>query len=236
MGHKNKPNRGSLVKQVQNSLDAKLQIGRKKKPDKTAGIAQNYIYSWETYHSYLKHCCYFVKWCKENHGCKTIEQCKTYASEWMKTREHLSVYTQKMEASALVKLYGCTLEELNIHTAARQRKDITRSRNTVKRDRHFSESNHAELVAFCRATGLRRAERPYIRIVPAIICISQAAARADGNAMRRLLRTKIWLSVCASKQEMEKYLKISRPARTFTAIGAIMRRRFTGNMRDHWNN
>ena len=163
MGHKNKPNRGSLAKQVQDSLDAKLQIGRKKKPDKIAGISQNYIYSWETYHSYLKHCCYFAKWCKENHGCKTIEQCKAYASEWMKTREHLSVYTQKMEASALVKLYGCTLEELNIHTAARQRKDITRSRNTVKRDRHFSESNHAELVAFCRATGLRRAELKALR-------------------------------------------------------------------------
>ena len=163
MGHKNKPNRGSLVKQVQDTLDAKLQIGRKKKPDKIAGISQNYIYSWETYHSYLKHCCYFVKWCKENHGCKTIEQCKVYASEWMKTREHLSVYTQKMEASALVKLYGCTLEELNIHTAARQRKDITRSRNAVKRDRHFSESNHAELVAFCRATGLRRAELQALR-------------------------------------------------------------------------
>lgn len=163
MGHKNKPNRGSLVKQVQDTLDAKLQIGRKKKPDKLSGISQNYIYSWETYHSYLKHCCYFVKWCKENHGCKTIEQCKDYASEWMKTREHLSVYTQKMEASALVKLYGCTLEELNIHTAARQRKDITRSRNTVKRDRHFSESNHAELVAFCRATGLRRAELQALR-------------------------------------------------------------------------
>lgn len=163
MGHKNKPNRGSLVKQVQDTLDAKLQIGRKKKPDKLSGISQNYIYSWGTYHSYLKHCCYFVKWCKENHGCKTIEQCKAYASEWMKTREHLSVYTQKMEASALVKLYGCTLEELNIHTAARQRKDITRSRNTVKRDRHFSESNHAELVAFCRATGLRRAELKALR-------------------------------------------------------------------------
>ena len=163
MGHKNKPNRGSLVKQVQDSLEAKLQIGRKKKPDKLSGISQNYIYSWETYHSYLKHCCYFVKWCKENHGCKTIEQCKVYASEWMKTREHLSVYTQKMEASALVKLYGCTLEELNIHTAARQRKDITRSRNTVERDKHFSESNHAELVAFCRATGLRRAELKALR-------------------------------------------------------------------------
>lgn len=238
MGHKNKPNRGSLVKQVQDTLDTKLQIGRKKKPDKIAGISQNYIYSWETYHSYLKHCCYFVKWCKENHGCKTIEQCKAYASEWMKTREHLSVYTQKMEASALVKLYGCTLEELNIHTAARQRKDITRSRNTVKRDRHFSESNHAELVAFCRATGLRRAELQALRgrIVPATICISRAAARADGNAMRRLSVIKIWSSVCASKQETEKYLKKFRPVWIFTAIGATMQRRFTGNMRDHWNN
>ena len=125
MGHKNKTNRGSLVKQVQDSLDEKLQIGRKKKPDKIAGIAQN---------------------------------------------------------------------------------------------------------------SKRCAERPCIRIVPAIICISRAAARADGNAMRRLSVTKICLSVCASKQEMEKYLKKFRPVRIFTAIGATMQRRFIGNMRDHWNN
>lgn len=129
MGHKNKPNRGSLVKQVQDTLDAKLQIGRKKKQDKIAGIAQN---------------------------------------------------------------------------------------------------------------SKRCAERPYIRIVPAIICISRAAARADGNAMRRLLVTKIWLSVCASKQDMEKYLKKYlkkfRPVRIFTAIGATMQRQFTSSMRDHWNN
>lgn len=125
MGHKNKPNRGSLVKQVQDTLDAKLQIGRKKKPDKIAGIAQN---------------------------------------------------------------------------------------------------------------SRRCAERPCIRIVPAIICISRAAARADGNVMRQLLVIKIWLSGCASKQETEKYLKRSRLAQIFTAIGAITQQRFTGNMRDHWNN
>ena len=52
---------------------------------------------------------------------------------------------------------------MNIHTAARQRVDITRSLNAVKRDRHFSESNHAELVTFCRATGLRRAELKALR-------------------------------------------------------------------------
>ena len=96
MGHKNKPNRGSLVKQVQDTLDAKLQIGRKKKPDKIAGIAQN---------------------------------------------------------------------------------------------------------------SKRCAGRYCIRIVPATICISRAAVRADGNAMRRLSVIKIWSSVCASKQKTEKYLK-----------------------------
>ena len=81
MGHKNKPNRGSLVKQVQDTLDAKLQIGRKKKQDKIAGIAQN---------------------------------------------------------------------------------------------------------------SKRCAERPCIRIVPAIIYILRAAARADGNGMHRLLETRSW--------------------------------------------
>lgn len=125
MGHKNKPNRGSLVKQVQDTLDAKLQIGRKKKPDKIAGIAQN---------------------------------------------------------------------------------------------------------------SKRCAERRCIRTIPAIIYILRAAARADGNAMRRLSVIKIWSSVCASEQETEKYLKKFRPVQIFTAIGATMQRRFTSSMRDHWNN
>ena len=125
----------SMVKQVQNALDEKLAIGESKHIDKINGETQNKIYSWETYRSYMKHCNYFTKWAKEQYGCKSIEQCRPYVDEWLKSRSEkgLSAYTQKLEASALAKMYGCST-------------------------RHFSEEKNKELVNFCKSTGLRRAE------------------------------------------------------------------------------
>ena len=55
----------SLIHQVKECLDAKLAIGESKYLAKLNGTYTNYIFSWETYRSYLKHCCYFVKWCKQ---------------------------------------------------------------------------------------------------------------------------------------------------------------------------
>lgn len=163
MGHCNQNKRGSLVRQVETALSSRLAIGRKKNADKAANITYKYIYSWETFRSYLKHCCYFVKWCKQTHECKTLEECRPYMEEWMQTRAQLSAYTQKLEVSALAKLYGYRTGELAIKTASRCRKDIKRSRDTVSRDQHFSEQNHTDLVVFCRSTGLRRAELKALR-------------------------------------------------------------------------
>lgn len=163
MGHCNRPNNGSLVRQVETALNARLAIGRKKNADKSAGVTWKYIYSWETYRSYIKHCCYFVKWCKVQYGCKTLRECRQYTAEWMQTRASLSAYTQKLEASALAKLYGCSASDLGIKTAQRRRVDIKRSRNDASRDRHFSEQRNAEFIEFCRSTGLRRAELKALR-------------------------------------------------------------------------
>ena len=162
MGHKNQ-NKHSLVKQVQNNLDAKLAIGHSKLKDKIAGTSDDHIYSWETYRTYLKHCCYFVQWCKQEHGCKTLQECRPYIIEWMKTRETLSAYTQKLELSALAKLYHCRSEDFGLQTKSRQRSEIKRSRNHAVRDQHFKEDLYAEFVAFCRSTGLRRAELKALR-------------------------------------------------------------------------
>lgn len=46
---------------------------------------------------------------------------------------------------------------------ARHRANITRSRETVARDAHFSEENNRDIVTFCKCTGLRRAELLQIR-------------------------------------------------------------------------
>lgn len=165
MGHKNKV---SLTGQVQAALDQRLAIGQSRQQGKRDGTAAGKIYSWNTYRTYMKHCCYFVDWCKKTHGCKTLEQCRPYAAEWMATRAGLSTYTQKLEASALAKLYGLTVPNLKefrktghglgLETPRRSRDEITRSRGKKARDSHFSEPNHWEFVEFCKATGLRRRE------------------------------------------------------------------------------
>ena len=159
MSHKNKV---PLVDQVKQALDSKLAIGRSKHQDKLSEkerkeITSNYIYSWETYRSYLKHSCYFVLWCKEKYRCKTLEQCRSHVDEWLEIRSALSASTQKLEASSLAKIYGCSTAEF-IKTDERLRANIKRSRGKKKRDAHFSETKNQELVEFCKSTGLRRAE------------------------------------------------------------------------------
>lgn len=156
MSHKNKK---SLVRQVQEAYDSMLAIGQSKHLDKINDATINKIYSWGTYKDYIKHANYFAKYCKENYGCKNLDDCRSYVDEWLQYRidKKLSAYTIKLDASALAKLYGCSTKDF-IKTLARRRKDIKRSRGTKVRDSHFSEKNNSELVEFCKSTGLRRAE------------------------------------------------------------------------------
>lgn len=155
MGHKNKL---SMVAQVKVALDNKLAIGQSKHQAKIAGTAQNHIYSYGTYGAYLKQGCKFAKWAKENHGCKTLEQARTYVNEYLEHSKDLSPYTQKLYASALAKIYSCSSKDFDVKTDTRHRVDIIRSRDVKVRDKHFSEERNVELVNFCRSTGLRRSE------------------------------------------------------------------------------
>lgn len=154
MSHKNKL---SLVAQVQCALEAQLAIGQSKHVDKLNGSTQGKIYSWETFRSYMKHANYFTRYCKQTYGCKTLEACRPYVDEWLRSRSNLSAYTQKLEACALAKIYNCSTTDF-VRTAARKREDITRSRGIKASDTHFSEANHRDFVEFCKSTGLRRSE------------------------------------------------------------------------------
>lgn len=102
MGHKNKK---SLIWQTQERLDSMLAIGQSKYEDKKLDLTERKIYSWNTYKSYLQHCCQFVRYCRDNHHCKNLADCRQYAEEWMESRKDLSAYTQKLSASAL-----CTVD------------------------------------------------------------------------------------------------------------------------------
>ncbi len=170
MGRK-KPNK-SLIQQVKERLDSKLAIGESKFAAKLDGTYTDYIFSWDTYRSYLKHDCYFVKWCREQpidpvleHKPRTLEECRIFAERWVQSTidRGLSAYTIKLEVAALAKLYGCKSTDFDIKTPARRRADIKRSRGGAARDKHFSVSNNQDLITFCKCTGLRRAELEQIR-------------------------------------------------------------------------
>ena len=162
----------SLIQQVKETLDAKLAIGKSKLAAKIDGTYTHFIYSWETYRSYLKHACYFVRWCKEQeidqalgHKPRTLAECRIFTERWIQygIDRGLSAYTIKLELSALAKLYGCTTKDFNVKTPPRQRRNIKRSRGNAARDKNFSVANNINMIIFCKCTGLRRAELAQIR-------------------------------------------------------------------------
>lgn len=152
----------SLIRQIDQSLQSRLAIGRPKRPDKTDGSYRKYIYSWQTYRSYMKQLGLFARWCKETHNARYIKECRQYVAEYLQTRSDLSIWTQKLDLAALQKLYQEYPEPpkkpFNVKLQPRLRKNIKRSRQQVTRDKDFSESNNADLITFCRCTGLRRSE------------------------------------------------------------------------------
>lgn len=174
MGYKNKK---SLILLVKEQLDSKLAIGQNKHAAKAAGTYKEHIYSWGTYKTYLQQCCQFVRWCKQqarqdgSRQPRTLEDCRQYVARYLQhlQQAEYSAYTQKLVLSALCKLYDeyPTTEGrpfgLPDAQTKRHRADITRSRDTVTRDAHFSEEKNRNIVMFCCCTGLRRAELQQIR-------------------------------------------------------------------------
>ena len=156
MGHKSKK---SLICQVSENLKSKLAIGESKHQDKIDGVSSaEKIYSYGTFHAYLQQSVQFVKWCKQEHRCKTLKDCRKFADEYLKLNidRGLSPYTLKLQVSALSKLYSCSSTDF-IATPARKRKNITRSRSTK------INRNITEFERFCLCTGLRRREITALR-------------------------------------------------------------------------
>ena len=161
MGHKSKK---SLVRQVQEALQAKLCPGDSKHMDKnTPEGTSSKLYSFGTYRTYMNVGIKFARFCKENHGCKNLDQCRQYVNEYLQERgKSCSAYTVKLDAAALGKLYGESTTNF-ICTESRSRGAVTRSRGTKAMDKHFSASKNTELVNFLKSSGLRRSEAAHVR-------------------------------------------------------------------------
>ena len=161
MGHKSKK---SLLRQVQEKLQGKLSPSDSKHLDKqTPGTTDGKIYSYNTFRTYLNVGAKFTQFCKDKHGCKTVDDCRQYVNEYLEHRSsYCSAYTTKLDAAALAKLYGESSTNFN-PTPSRSRSEVTRSRGEKEMDKHFSESRNAELVSFLSSTGLRRSEAACVR-------------------------------------------------------------------------
>lgn len=157
----------TLIRQIDQSLKSRLAIGRPKRPDKADGSYRKWIYSWQTYRSYMKQLGLFARWCKLQHNARYLKECRQYVAEYLQTRSDLSVWTQKLDLAALQKLYQEYPEDgqkpFGVELQPRLRQDIKRSRQQAIRDADFSVSNNADLITFCKCTGLRRSELQELR-------------------------------------------------------------------------
>jgi hypothetical protein len=125
---------------------------------------RDHIYSYRTYETYEKHNKYFTAWIHDvvpdGKDRKTLEQVRQYVPTWLTKRinEGLSPYTIATEAAGLAKLYGCSVNDFGVKLPERTRAGITRSREHAARDYGFNLEKHADIISFCRGTGLRRDE------------------------------------------------------------------------------
>lgn len=152
--------RKNLKMLVNDALQSMCLFGVSRHVCKQEGTDSQYIFSYNSYHTYQQQCHRYCTWLKEFHPeVKTLEDAKLYVNEYLQHLIELdmSPYSIKTAASALGKLYQCKTTEW-IATPQRNRVNITRSRNRVKRDVHWNETANAQTVEFLSSVGLRRAE------------------------------------------------------------------------------
>lgn len=153
-------NKGSLIYQIKNKFRELDATGQKKATDPN----NEYIHSFGTMKTYLKHSLDFATYCRKKYGCKTIEDCRPYVKEFIENSDYSS-WVKKAQRSAIAKLYGVkSIEFGNIDTGHRSRATVKRSRGGTVREKHFSETGkYKAYVDFCKGTGLRKAEIESLR-------------------------------------------------------------------------
>ena len=167
MGRKDKRYAKDLHQQAYDRLVSMQAFGQPKSQDKKDGSTDGHIYSYSTYQTYKKHIGYFLKWLTEAHPeVALLKKAKPYVNEYLQMRSEqkgadgkpLSAWTLHLETCALGKLFGISGDDPGrFRPPVRHREDIKRSRDSTGYDKHFSVTNNAELIRFCRGTGLRRA-------------------------------------------------------------------------------
>lgn len=165
MGYKTKMKK-TLHQQVEDRAMAMLHVGESRNEAKREGTADDTIFSYDTLKTYKQHWNRFCKYMtKEHPEIESLDDCRPFVYKWLESLEHgvsnkgtpYSAYSLQTIAKAMGKLFDIRPDDSDYYTPpVRKREDITRSRNVVERDKHFSEANNREFVFFCKGTGCRR--------------------------------------------------------------------------------
>lgn len=154
---------------IHSELVSKISFGKSKHEDKKTlefGGSSYKIYSYSTYETYLKEATAYACWLKEEKGIsKAVDLSETeqYVKEYLQHRldNGISVYTLKMERSALSMLYG---KSIKFDLPIRDNKAIKRSRKETSNDRHYSrEGKYKDVFIMGIATGGRRKDLKNLR-------------------------------------------------------------------------
>lgn len=156
--------RKTITNQIHSSLAKRIAFGESKHIDKIEqekkfGESTYKIYSFSSYHTYCKVGREYGKWLAEK-GVKygSLAQTEKFAEEYIQTRlsEGKSLYTLKMERSALGMIYGHSIE---VPLPTRHGVDVKRSREETSNDKHISRTGkYKDVFTVASATGCRRCD------------------------------------------------------------------------------
>lgn len=182
---------GSLSYQVKNKLKQMFAYKESKRNYKLKNNIKlssipGKIYSRSTLQNYIKWGRKYVEWVKENKGnFKNLEDIPlSYAKEYLDYGVNVkgySVYTTRLQASAIAKLYNVPIKSFYKVPSISGVK-ITRSRGKSSADAHFSIKNNKTFIDFCKGTGLRRKE--ITALTPAQIIVKDNKVYIDLESKR----------------------------------------------------
>ena len=162
--------RKTISNQIHSALADKIAFGESKHLDKikqetTFGKSTYKIYSFSTYDTYNKVGREYGNWLAEK-GVRygKLADTERYAREYIETRleDGKSVYTLKMERSALGMIYGHNIEVL---LPVRHNGDVKRSREETSNDKHISRTGkYVDIFTVATATGCRRCDLKALNI------------------------------------------------------------------------
>lgn len=178
----------TLEQLIKQDLVNKTAFGQSKHLDKHAlgfGESTYKIYSYSTFDTYLKECSQYAQWLKETKGISKLTDLsitEQFAKEYIQERLNngVSVYTAKMERSALSMLYGKTID---IEMPKRDNKNISRSREESVNDKHHSrDGKYKSVFDMALGTGCRRCDLESLKV--------DCLVEKDGHLYAKITRSK----------------------------------------------